>query len=80
MGNGPPLNLPPVASLYTSIFRPVSMESSPGSSAAKVFSLGTNSPWVIDEPINHQEVMEIGKKVYATFRELLTRIIPRLEV
>jgi purine-nucleoside phosphorylase len=35
---------------------------------------------VVDEPIDHQEVMEIGKKVYTTFRELLIRIIPRLEI
>ena len=39
------------ASLYTSIFRPVSMESFSGSRAANVFSLGINSPWASDEPI-----------------------------
>ena len=31
-----------------------------------------------DEPINHKEVMETGEKVSAIFKELLRRIIPRL--
>jgi purine-nucleoside phosphorylase len=35
---------------------------------------------VIDQPINHEEVMDIGARVYETFKELLTRVIPRLEV
>jgi purine-nucleoside phosphorylase len=35
---------------------------------------------VIDQPINHEEVMDIGARVYDTFKELLTRVIPRLEV
>jgi purine-nucleoside phosphorylase len=35
---------------------------------------------VIDQPINHEEVMDIGARVYDTFKELLTRVIPRLGV
>jgi purine-nucleoside phosphorylase len=35
---------------------------------------------VMDSPINHEEVMEIGSRVYSTFRELLMRVIPKLEV
>lgn len=31
-----------------------------------------------DEPINHQEVMETGEKVSAIFKELLRRVIPKL--
>lgn len=34
---------------------------------------------VIDEPINHQEVIETGERVRETFKELLRRIIPRLQ-
>jgi purine-nucleoside phosphorylase len=34
---------------------------------------------VIDQPIDHQEVMDIGQKVYETFKELLLRVIPRIE-
>jgi purine-nucleoside phosphorylase len=34
---------------------------------------------VVDQPINHDDVMEIGHKVYATFKELLLRVLPRLE-
>ena len=33
---------------------------------------------VIGEPINHDEVMEIGRRVHDTFKELLRRVIPRL--
>jgi purine-nucleoside phosphorylase len=35
---------------------------------------------VIDEPIDHGEVMEVGLKVYVTFKELLLRVIPRLDI
>jgi purine-nucleoside phosphorylase len=31
-----------------------------------------------DEPINHEEVMETGARVAATFKELLRRVIPKL--
>ncbi len=34
---------------------------------------------VIDQPIDHNEVMDIGQKVYETFKELLLRVIPRIE-
>ena len=34
---------------------------------------------VIGEPINHQEVIETGEQVRETFKELLRRIIPRLQ-
>jgi purine-nucleoside phosphorylase len=34
---------------------------------------------VIGEPIHHEEVMETGARVRDTFRELLRRIIPRLQ-
>ncbi|MEO6391412.1 MAG: purine-nucleoside phosphorylase [Pyrinomonadaceae bacterium] len=33
---------------------------------------------VLDEPINHEEVLEIGLRVRDTFQELLRRVIPRL--
>jgi purine-nucleoside phosphorylase len=33
---------------------------------------------VVDQPINHEEVMETGAQVRDTFRNLLRRIIPRL--
>jgi purine-nucleoside phosphorylase len=33
---------------------------------------------VVDQPINHEEVMETGAQVRDTFRNLLLRIIPRL--
>lgn len=33
---------------------------------------------VLDEPINHEEVLEIGLRVRETFQELLRRVIPRL--
>lgn len=35
---------------------------------------------VIDQPINHEEVMETGARVHATFKELLRRIIPKIVV
>jgi purine-nucleoside phosphorylase len=34
---------------------------------------------VIGEPINHEEVMETGARVHETFKELLRRVIPRLQ-
>jgi purine-nucleoside phosphorylase len=34
---------------------------------------------VIGEPINHQEVIETGERVRDTFKELLRRIIPRIQ-
>lgn len=34
---------------------------------------------VLDEPINHEEVLEIGLRVRETFQELLRRVIPRLD-
>jgi purine-nucleoside phosphorylase len=34
---------------------------------------------VIGEPINHEEVMETGARVHQTFKELLRRVIPRLQ-
>jgi purine-nucleoside phosphorylase len=34
---------------------------------------------VIGEPINHQEVIETGEQVRETFKELLRRVIPRLQ-
>jgi purine-nucleoside phosphorylase len=33
---------------------------------------------IVGEPINHQEVIEIGARVYSTFKELLRRVIPKL--
>ena len=33
---------------------------------------------VLDEPIDHQEVIETGQRVQSTFAELLRRIIPKL--
>lgn len=33
---------------------------------------------ISDEPINHQEVMEIGERVGKDFKELLRRIIPKI--
>lgn len=33
---------------------------------------------VVDQPINHEEVMETGARLHKTFRNLLRRIIPRL--
>jgi purine-nucleoside phosphorylase len=34
---------------------------------------------VIGEPINHDEVIETGARVHETFKELLRRVIPRLQ-
>jgi purine-nucleoside phosphorylase len=34
---------------------------------------------VIDQPINHEEVIETGVQVRETFKELLRRVIPRLQ-
>jgi purine-nucleoside phosphorylase len=34
---------------------------------------------VVDQPINHEEVIETGEQVRDTFRNLLRRIIPRLQ-
>lgn len=34
---------------------------------------------VFDQPINHQEVIETGVRVHETFKELLRRVIPRLQ-
>lgn len=34
---------------------------------------------VVDQPINHQEVVETGNLVRETFKELLRRVIPRLQ-
>jgi purine-nucleoside phosphorylase len=34
---------------------------------------------VIGEPINHNEVIETGLRIHDTFKELLRRVIPRLE-
>jgi purine-nucleoside phosphorylase len=34
---------------------------------------------VAGEPINHQEVIETGERVHDTFKELLRRVIPRLQ-
>ena len=34
---------------------------------------------VIDQPINHDEVIETGARVHETFKELLRRIIPKLQ-
>jgi purine-nucleoside phosphorylase len=33
---------------------------------------------VLDKPINHEEVIETGERVRATFAELLARVIPKL--
>jgi purine-nucleoside phosphorylase len=33
---------------------------------------------VLDQPINHEEVIETGERVRATFVELLRRVIPKL--
>lgn len=35
---------------------------------------------MLDEPINHDDVMETGASVHTTFRELLRRVIPRIVV
>ncbi|MGB9178116.1 MAG: purine-nucleoside phosphorylase [Pyrinomonadaceae bacterium] len=35
---------------------------------------------VIDQPINHLDVMETGARVHATFKELLRRIIPKIVI
>lgn len=34
---------------------------------------------VVDQPINHEEVMETGARVHETFRNLLRRVIPKLQ-
>ena len=34
---------------------------------------------VIDQPINHDEVMETGARVHETFKSLLRRLIPKLQ-
>jgi purine-nucleoside phosphorylase len=34
---------------------------------------------VLDKPINHEEVIEIGNRVRETFAELLRRVIPKLQ-
>jgi purine-nucleoside phosphorylase len=34
---------------------------------------------VFDQPINHEEVIETGARVHETFKELLRRVIPRLQ-
>ena len=34
---------------------------------------------VLGEPINHEEVVETGARVHETFKELLRRVIPRLQ-
>jgi purine-nucleoside phosphorylase len=34
---------------------------------------------VFDQPINHEEVVETGNLVRETFKELLRRVIPRLQ-
>lgn len=34
---------------------------------------------IVDQPINHAEVMEIGARVNVTFKELLRRVIPKLK-
>ena len=34
---------------------------------------------VVDQPINHEEVMETGARVHKTFRNLLRRVIPKLQ-
>jgi purine-nucleoside phosphorylase len=34
---------------------------------------------VVDQPINHKEVMETGARVHETFRNLLRRVIPKLQ-
>jgi purine-nucleoside phosphorylase len=33
---------------------------------------------VLDEPINHEEVMEIGRRIEGQFTNLLTALIPQL--
>jgi purine-nucleoside phosphorylase len=33
---------------------------------------------LIDQPINHDEVIETGERVHDTFKELLRRVIPKL--
>jgi purine-nucleoside phosphorylase len=35
---------------------------------------------VLDKPINHEEVIETGERVRETFAELLSRVIPRLQL
>jgi purine-nucleoside phosphorylase len=34
---------------------------------------------VLDQPIDHHEVIETGERVRVTFAELLRRIIPKLQ-
>lgn len=34
---------------------------------------------ILDQPINHEEVMETGARVHETFKQLLRRVIPRLQ-
>ncbi|MBA2734923.1 MAG: purine-nucleoside phosphorylase [Acidobacteria bacterium] len=34
---------------------------------------------VIDQPINHEEVMETGARIHETFKNLLRRLIPKLQ-
>ena len=33
---------------------------------------------VLDEPINHEEVMEIGRRIEGQFTNLLTALVPQL--
>ncbi len=33
---------------------------------------------VLDKPINHEDVIETGRRVQATLAELLRRVIPKL--
>jgi len=33
---------------------------------------------VLDQPINHEEVMEIGKRIEGQFTALLTALVPQL--
>ena len=35
---------------------------------------------VLDQPINHEEVIEIGKSVHDIFKQLLRRVIPKIAV
>jgi purine-nucleoside phosphorylase len=35
---------------------------------------------VLDTPINHDDVIEIGERVHQTFTELLRRVIPKLKI
>ncbi len=42
-------------------------------------SLVTNmAAGVLDEPINHEEVMETGKRVERQFTNLLTSLVPQI--